>query len=60
MKRKDSASERAAQLMLVASVIDGLRRETSPFVDAATRQHYMLLSEGLRRCAFTSPSQRRG
>lgn len=59
MRRKDPAARRAEHLMLVASVIDGLRRETSGFIDEATRAQYEQLSESLRRCAFSGPAGQR-
>ncbi len=57
-KRQSTASNRAAHLMLVASVIDGLRRETSGIVDDATLQQYRRLSDDLRRCAFATPARK--
>ena len=59
MKRQSTAARKADHLMLVASVIDGLRRETSAFIDDATRLQYQRLSESLRRCAFSNTSPER-
>jgi hypothetical protein len=56
IKRQDSSSDRSrsAHLILVAAVIDGLRRETSAYIDEAARRQYERLSEDLRRCAFSA------
>lgn len=59
MRRKNPAARRADHLMMAASVIDGLRRETSSFIDEATRAQYDQLSETLRRCAFSGPASQR-
>lgn len=57
IKRQGSSSDRSAHLMLVAAVIDGLRRETSAFIDESARQQYTRLSEELRRCAFLADTR---
>lgn len=56
--RQRRASDRSAHLMMVASVIDGLRRDTSGLVDEAALQQYKRLSEELRRCAFAAAARK--
>ena len=58
LRRQKKAACSADHLMLVASVIDGLRRETSGMIDDATLLHYQHLSESLRRCAFAGLGSR--
>lgn len=52
LRRQTKAASSAGHLMLVASVIDGLRRETRGMIDDATLLHYQHLSDSLRRCAL--------
>ncbi len=43
-------------LKLVAAVIDALRKESNPMLDAETRDLFARLSTGLRRCASNQAS----
>lgn len=60
MKRTSRPATRADQLMMVAAVIDGLRRDTRGLVDDDTLTHYQRLSDSLRRCAFSGATAGRG
>ena len=60
LRRHKKAASSADHLMLVASVIDGLRRESSAMVDDATLLHFQRLSESLRRCAIGGISSAAG
>ena len=59
-KRRDPAGERARHLIMMASVVDGLRREASGLIDEAVRGDFERLSDALRRTAFASAQARRG